>query len=209
VSSALLPPNAGPFERALTEAATDTLPVPIEQVLDPAETPAEFLSFLAQHEGVRLWYSDWPEERKRQIIADWSRLASLIGTRGAAEAFLAYVDTVIVHKLSHPANMPLDMMALGIDPYAHPSFHARFLAKTDLTAHDAAFIIGWSALDVDALVPIDVTPLNRAMDALVVSKAPETQYAISFAHRIPVSIDDGLDLDAGHDLETYRDRIRL
>ena len=208
-AASILPSNSGPFERAAAHAMSDDLPVPIAQILDPVTAPAEWLPWLAAHENVRLWYGDWSDERKRQIIVDWPQLASLIGTRGAAEPFLAYVDTVIIHKVSHPANQPLGLMALDIDPYGHPSFFARFLAKTDLQAHDVSFVIGYAALDVDALVEVDTQPLHQAMDALVMSKAPETQYAISFAHRIPISLDDGLDLDAGHDLESYRDRIRL
>lgn len=205
----LLPDNADTFEKAVVAAGLGELPIPYAEIMDPATTPPEFLAFLAAHEGVRLWFSDWPEERKREIIADWVNLAALIGTRGAAQRFLDYVDAEVVHKVSHPANRPIDLMVLGLDPFDHPAFVARFLVKTDLQAHGAAFCLGSSALDVDAVVPVDDKPLNRAMQAITVSKAPETDFAVSFAHRVPISLDDGWDLDAGHELDSYRDRNTL
>lgn len=205
----LLPSNSDPFEKALMAGAEADLPIPFGAVMDPAETSAEWLPFLAIHEGVRFWFADWSGDRKRQIIDDWTTLASLIGTRAAPARFLAYVDAEIVHKVSHPANRPLDYMALGLDPYDHPAYMARFLVKTNLSAHKAAFCLGLSALDVDALVPIDEQPLDRAMQALTISKAPETQYTVSFGHRVPITLDDGWDLDAGHELDSYRDRNRL
>jgi len=177
--------------------------------MDAVETPAAWLPFLAAHEGVRFWFSDWSDDRKRGIIGDWPELAGLIGTRAASTRFLGYVDAEIIHKISHPANQPLDMMVMGLDPFDHPAFLARFLVRTELKASSAAFCLGLSPLDDAALVPIDVNSLDRAMQALAVSKAPETQFTVSFAHRVPISLDDGWDLDAGHELDSYRDRNRL
>lgn len=206
---ALLPPNAGPIERALTHAASDALPVPIDQIMDAATTPAEFLPWLAAHENVRLWYSDWPESRKREIIADWLRLAGLIGTRAAASAFLAYVDGELVHKRSYPSKYSVGRYAVGRHPIQFPNFTARHLVKVALVRPRGAWRAGHSAVRRASIRPPDTEPLRRAEHALVVSKAPETAFTVSFAHRVRKSLDDGFDLDAGHVMDSFRDRTFL
>lgn len=206
----LLPANTQPFERALGVAMTDTLPVPLREAMDPMQTPVDLLPWLAEHEGVQLWWSDWPEERKRQIIAQWPRLAWLIGTRAAAEPFLAYVDTTIIHKVSHPSRWPVGRMAAGIQPVNHKPFVARYLLKVALTAPARAICVGRSALARSAVRTIDREPLRRAMTAISTAKAPATAYTVTFAHRLSITLDEGLPLDgAGIALGQYKDRIRL
>lgn len=205
----LLPANSEPFERALGTAMTDTLPVPLRAAMDPLQTPADLLPWLAVHEGVHLWWSDWSEARKRQIIAEWPRLAWLIGTRAAAERFLAYVDTTIIHKVSHPSRWPVGGLAVGIDPINHPPHTARYLVKTELKAPAAAICVGMVAVGHASIRPPDPEPLNRALVALSTSKAPDKAYSVSFAHRRRVTLDDGIDLATGHHLGQYMDRTRL
>lgn len=206
---ALLPPNAEAFERAVVAAVDDPLPVPIRQIVNPAETPEQFLPWLAAHEGVRFWYSDWSAERKRQIIADWVRLANLIGTKSAAEAFLAYADAELIHKRSYPSRYPVGRYAVGIHPIQFPTFTARHLVKVALQRRKGAWCAGYSSIGRASIRPPNTEPLRRAEHALVVAKAPETVFTVSFAHRVPITLDDGFDLDAGHVMGSYRDRTRL
>jgi P2-related tail formation protein len=208
-AAALLPNNAGPFERAVAHAASDTLPVPIAQIMDPATTPAEWLPWLAAHEQVRLWYSDWPEARKRQIVADWLRLAGLIGTRAAAAEFLAYVDAELIHKRSYPSRFPVGRYAVGRHPVQFPTFTARHLVRVALVAPNGAWRAGYSAVRRASIRPPDTEPLRRAEHALVISKAPETAFTVSFAHRVRITLDDGFNLGADHVMDSFRDRTIL
>jgi len=205
----ILPGNAAPFELALAEAMTDTLPVPIREIMDPATTPVPFLPFLAAHESVDLWFGDWSEDRKRLMITQAMQLAALKGTSVAAEAFLDYVDTAIVHKRSYPSKFPVGRIAAGLTPIQHPTFTAHFLLKLALKAPKNAIVVGRTAVGSAAVMDVDREPIRRALHALVVSKAPETAYTATFAHRLPVTLDDGVDLDAGHIMGSFKDRTRL
>ncbi len=207
----LLPDNAGVAEKAIAEAMTDTLPVPIETILDPANTPVAFLPFLAAHESVDLWFDDWPEARKRAMIADALALAGLVGTRAAAQRFLDYVDAEIIHKVSYPQRFPVGRIAVRLTPIYHPEFVARYLIKVTLHARKFAVCATRTAIGRAHVKPIDMTPIKRAKIAIVVSKAADTEYTVNFAHRLPITLDDAdsIDLDTDHVLGSYRNRIRL
>lgn len=204
----LVPANSTALERAADRPAPD-LPVPLAETLDPETTAADFLPFLASHEGVRLWFSDWPEARKREIIADWLRLASLVGTRAAAAEFLRYVDTELVDKVTHPRRFVVGRALVGITPINHRPFVAHLLLKVSIEKPARCMIVGRSAVSMAyARTPND-EPLRRARLAVVLSKAPETLISLNFGHRKPVTLDDGFDLDQGIMLGAFMDRKRL
>lgn len=205
----LLHDAAGPMLRALAAAFTDELPVPIRQIMDPATTPAAFLPFLAAHRSVDLWFDDWPEARKRRMVDEAVKLAALKGTRAAAAAFLDFVDATIVHKRAYPSRFPVGRIAAGRTPIQFPTFTAQYLLKVALRAPPRAEIVGRTAIGRAAVQPFDFERLRRAKRAIVVSKAPETAYTVTFAHRVPVTLDDGFDLAAGHALGSFKDRITL
>ena len=207
---ALLADNSEAFELAIAEAMADELPVPVRQILDPATTPSAFIPFLAAHRSADLWFEDWPEDRKRQMVAEAPFLARLVGTQAAAEAFLAYVDAEIIHKVSHPARFPVGRIAVGRrTPVHHKPFVARFLVRVSLTAPAHATIVGRTAVGRAAIRTINREPLRRAKTALSLSKAPETAYTVSFSHRVRRTLDDGLSLDAGLVLGSFKDRHTL
>ncbi|MCA1868913.1 phage tail protein I [Agrobacterium genomosp. 3] len=213
----LLTSSTGPFERAVAAGMSDGLPVPYAVLLDPYRCPAEMLPWLAAQYSVDLWFDEWPEARKREVIAQHAgvsvlydgELAALKTTRAAAARYLELVDATIIHKRSHPARFPVGRIVLGKSPINHPPFVARFLVKTTLVQPRGSFCVGRSALGKAALRPRDRRPLERAEKALVVSKAPHTQYSVSFAHRRPITLDDGYDIDAGYVLGSYMDRTSL
>lgn len=207
--SRILPRHSTPFEIAFIAAASRPLPVPIREVVDPLATPAPFLPWLAAHESVRLWYPDWPEARKRQIIADWARLAKLIGTRAAAPELLAYVEAELVHKRSSPSRYSVGRYAAGIHPIQFPTFTARHLVKTALRRPRGAWCAGYSAVGRASIRPPSPEPLRRAEQALRIAKSPETVFTVTFAHRVPITLDDGFNLGAGHVMGSYRDRTRI
>jgi len=207
----ILPSNKDTFEEALADAMSDELPVPFIDLMDPAETRADMLPWLAAHESVDLWFPDWAEVRKRDMIADAPALARLVGTRAAAQRFLDYVDADIIHKVSYPQRFPVGRIAVRITPINHPEFVARFLIKVTLMARKNAVCALRTAVGLAHLKPIDTTVIKRTKIALSLSKADDTEYSVNFAHRLPITMDDpdALDLDTDYVLGSYKDRIRL
>lgn len=201
--------EAGPFEKALVTAYTDTLPVPIREILDPAVTPATFLPFGAAHESVDLWFDDWPEARKRQMVEEALELAALKGTHPGVVRFLGYVDAEVIDTVAYPARFVLGRSALGVTPLQHPAFKARYLVKVTLTAPLNAFRLGRSALGRAALRDVDLEPVRRAKRALQVAKAPPSEYLVSFAWRRPLRFRDEPLLDGRASFASAVDRQRL
>jgi P2-related tail formation protein len=205
----LLQRESTALERAIAFAISDVLPVPYRQILDPDTAPEAWLPFLAANESVDLWFNDWSVARKRLMIKQAAFLAQIVGTRVAAERFLAFVDTQVIHKVSHPARRPVGQIAAGIHPIAHLDYTARFLLKVDLHAHKRSICVGRSAIGRSAVLGVNLEPLRRAKLALTLSKAPESAYSVVFSHRVPRTLDDGLNLAQGIPIESFKDRIRL
>ncbi|ACI92718.1 phage tail protein I [Afipia carboxidovorans OM5] len=183
MSEDLLPANATAFERGVTLAMTDVLPVPIRELLDPAQTLIPFIPFLAEHESVDLWFDDWTVARKRTMIEDALRLAGLKGTRLGLRSFLTYVDALLISTVAHPRRFVLGRSALGVQPLKFPAYTALYLIKVGLKRHRRGLVLGRGALGRHALVRVDREPIRRANIAATVSKAPGTQYTATFAHR--------------------------
>ncbi|WP_242221706.1 phage tail protein I [Shinella zoogloeoides] len=206
------------WEKASAAGMSDTLPVPFRLLMDPYQTSGDNLPWLAAHHSVDLWFEDWDEDRKREMIAHTAgvstenpdeRLPELKGTEAAAEAYLAYVDAVVVDKVAYPQRFALGEWAVGDDPFYFPPFVARYLVKVALDEPVDGFCVGHSAVGDSAITGIDRAPIERACTALTVSKAPETAYSADFADRVPITLDDGFDLDAGHFLGKFRNRTKL
>lgn len=214
----LLPSSSGLFERALAAGMSDDLPIPFAEALDPYTAPVETLPWLAGHYSLDLWLDEWPEARKREAIAQAAgrstlfpgfELGALKTTRAAAARFLWLVDTVIVHKVSHPARYPVGLIAAGPTPINHPPFVARYLLKLDLPARAHAVCVGRTAIGRAAVRTLNRRPLQNAKRALTISKDPATEYSVTFAHRVPRALSDGYDFGAGHVLGAFKDRIKL
>lgn len=84
----LLPENATPLERAFERAFADLLDeidAPFPELLDPQQTPVEFLSYLGADCGVSEWNATAPETEKRATVAAAWPTKRLAGTRRALE----------------------------------------------------------------------------------------------------------------------------
>jgi len=68
----LLPPNASPQEFALeaTTARISAVPVPMREIWNADNCPADLLPWLAWAFGCDEWSADWPEENKRKTIRE-------------------------------------------------------------------------------------------------------------------------------------------
>ncbi|SMD10000.1 phage tail protein, P2 protein I family [Fulvimarina manganoxydans] len=214
----ILAQNAAPFERAMARAMSDDLPIPMEEVMDPYRTPERFLPFLAGHYSVDLWFDDWTVEKKREMVAQakgsstvypGTRLADFKGTREGARRYLEFVDAEVLDVVAHPTRFVAGLSAAGITPVGHPPFRARYLVKVTLVKPFNAFVAGRSAAGMAAGRNVDLTPINRAKTALKVSKAPETEYLVSFAWRRPATFGDGLTFGDERPFGAYVDRTHL
>lgn len=206
----LLPPAASaPVERALAAAMSDTLPVPIVAAMEPATAPAALLPWLAVHYGVRLWYSDWAEARKRQVTAEAPRAAFEVGTRAGAIRFLGYVDASLVDVVAHPTRFVFGRALLGRTPIGHPPFLGRYLVGVATTVPARAFVMGRARIGRARLKTPDRKPLARALAALRAAKAPETEIRVDFAHHRRLALRDAPPLDGTHKLGDFVARAKL
>lgn len=204
----MLPANAEPFERAVGDAVTDTLPVPIAEILSPAATPLAFLPFLAAHESVDLWFDDWSTARKRQMVDEAHELAALKGTREGLIRFLGYVDAEITWLIAHPARFVFGKSAIGIRPIAHRPMTVHYLVKVPLQTPANPFRVGRAAIGRQAFTRVGREPIRRARMATVVAKAPETLTSLNFAWRRRARFGDGLPLGSIK-FSQFIDRPRL
>ncbi|WP_142847080.1 phage tail protein I [Telmatospirillum sp. J64-1] len=87
----LLPPNATPLERDLSEvtARIGGLDVPVDQLFDPRRCPADLLPWLAWRHRVLIWNPSWPEAVKRAVIAAAPEINATRGTPHAVETALS------------------------------------------------------------------------------------------------------------------------
>lgn len=205
----VLEPNAQLFERALAKGMSDDLPVDIATILDPSVSPAEYLPFLAFHESVDLWYSDWAEARKREMVARSLELAKLKGTLPGLIEYLKFVDAEIIDRIASPQRFVLGRSALNRNPLTFEPFTARYLVKVELKRPKSAFILGRSAIGRGSLAPVDRTPIKRAENAGRVSKNEATQYTFNFAWRRRHKFGDGIPLDGSHKVGQFVDRETL
>lgn len=214
----LLPSNSGAFERALAAGMSDDLPVPYAQIMDPYETPVRFLPWLAFHHSVDLWYEDWPEARKREIIAQYAgrstvrpgdRLPEYKGTHEGVIRFLGFVDAEVIDFVSYPARFVMGLSSPSFTPIGHPPFKARWLVKVLLDKPANAFVLGLSALGKAALRSVDLTPVKRAKEAMRAAKAPETEYLITTAWRRPIIVGDDISFGDELPIGGFIDRTHL
>lgn len=100
----ILPTSETPFNKALAALSTrlEGINAPIREIWDPWECPPDFLRFLAHAFSVDLWVDEWPEIRKRSIIADAVRMAAEKGTLDGVKRYLSYVDAKASEVLVPP-----------------------------------------------------------------------------------------------------------
>ncbi|MCX5512283.1 phage tail protein I [Kaistia algarum] len=208
-AGAILPTSAGPFERALADAMSDTLPVPIAAVFDPAQTPSAFIPWLAVHDGVRLWFSDWPEELKRLVIEDAPVLAGKVGLRTASVRMLFYVDGSLLDVVSYPTPFVQGRAVIGRTPIGHPAFVARHLVKVETAAPAGAFVMGRAAIGSARYRTPSREKIRRALIALATAKSPESEYRADFGHKRPLLLADAPSLDGSHHLGEFVARNKL
>lgn len=104
--SDLLPPNATPQERALSNATARVgdVPVPIRSLWNPQTCPAALLPWLAWAMSVDDWDATWTEQQKRDVIAASVEVHRHKGTIGALKAALRPLNYDV--QVDEPASLP-------------------------------------------------------------------------------------------------------
>jgi len=205
----ILPSSAAVFERALADAMSDALPVPFAEIFDPAETPVAFLPWLAVHDGVRLWFSDWPEALKRLVIEEAPVLAGKVGLRPASQRMLFYVDGTLLDVVSYPEPFVMGRGRIGRTPIGHPAFVARHLVHVETAAPPRAFVMRRAVIGRARYRTPSREKLRRCLVALATAKSPESEYRADFGHKRPLLISDAPPLDGSHHLGDYVARSKL
>jgi P2-related tail formation protein len=205
----LLPTSAAPFEIALAKAMTDTLPVPLREAMNPAMAPVNLLPFLAVHDGVRLWFSDWSEARKREVIGASLSDCWLIGVRDGAVRYLAYVDGALVDAVAYPARFVMGRAIIGRTPIGHAPFLARYLVRIATRKSLRSLVMRRGVLGRTRLKTPSREPFQRCLSALRAAKAPETDIRVDFGHSRQIRLSDGVPLDGTYRLGAFISRTKL
>ncbi|MDG3580420.1 phage tail protein I [Rhizobium sp. YJ-22] len=215
----LLPPSSTQaWEYAIAAGMSDELPVPYAQLMDPYETPAQWLPWLAGHYAVDLWYEDWPEARKREIIAQYAgvsvvypgeALPELKGSHIGVLRYLSFVDADVIDFISYPARFVMGLSAPSFTPVGHPPFKARYLVKVMLDKPVNAFVLGLSALGHGAVRNVDLTPVRRVKEAMRIAKAPSTEYLVTAAWRRQITFADEILIADGRPIGGFIDRTHI
>lgn len=86
--ASLLPANSSPLEKALDQGfgqLLERITLPFPELMDPTQTPAEFLPYLAADRGVNEWSATAVEAEKRATVKLAWPTARQAGTRKALE----------------------------------------------------------------------------------------------------------------------------
>ena len=93
----LLPANRSPLETALDlgfARLLERIDPPFPELMDPKQTPADFLPYLAADRGAPEWSSDDSEQKKRATVEAAWPTHRLAGTRKALTLALEALDIV-------------------------------------------------------------------------------------------------------------------
>lgn len=108
----LLPANSSALERALDLGfgkLLDRIAPPFPELMNPGQTPAAFLSYLASDRGVSEWDTDASESEKRVTVSLSWQIQRLAGTQkalGYAVESLGFTPTFIAWHQQRPLGTP-------------------------------------------------------------------------------------------------------
>jgi len=111
----ILPSNATEWERNLASQVERLLgmSIPIEDLWNPHKCPVEFLPYLAWSVSADVWSTDWPEHRKRSVIADSLKLHGIKGTLASYEEHAKMVDSEVLRAVTPPGSF---FLSAGLSP---------------------------------------------------------------------------------------------
>lgn len=214
----LLPRNATDIERALADVLSRQPSVPLRDQRDPYLAPAATLPWLAAHHGVRLWFDDWSDARKRDMIAHHAgvhsdypgeRLGEMVGTRLGLRRYLDYVDASILHALAYPAPFVVGDHSVGSRRVNQGPFSADYLVLVTLTEDAQSLAVAASAVGDAALVPPSSEPVDRALAAARAAKSAATVVGCYFDTRRALTSGDVPSTADAPTTGQFKDRLEL
>ena len=102
----ILAPNATVYERTLASQVDRLLSLDIDRLRrlwDPYRCHIDDLPYLAWSFSVDLWDTEWPEAKKRKVVADAVAHHRLKGTKAGVAAYLDLADSTLVDLIVPPA----------------------------------------------------------------------------------------------------------
>lgn len=213
----LVASSSDPHEYALAAAMSAELKPDYEGALDPYTAPTEWLPLLAAEHSVDLWYEDWPEERKREVIAQAAgvsklypgQIADLKTTRPGTIRYLAQVDAEVVDAIAYPHRPFVGRYPVGRYIIDHPALKLIFLIKVTVPAPAMGHAVGRHPVGRRAVRTVDWTPINRASDAIRVAKADFTQVLMDFTNARVITAGAAITAGAGLRAGDYLTRTKL
>lgn len=107
MSEILIPAlSSGPEEIVADRTSAERWPLDadvIRRFKNPWTCPAHLLGWLAHEQSVDLWNDDWPDEKKRRVIARSIALHRIKGTKAAIREGLSVVDARLLQDVTFPA----------------------------------------------------------------------------------------------------------
>jgi hypothetical protein len=94
----ILAPNATEYEHTLASQVDRLLEldIPIRKLWNPWECPIAMLPYLAWALSVDLWDSDWPDLKKRSVVANAIKHHRLKGTLAGIETYLDLIESRVL-----------------------------------------------------------------------------------------------------------------
>ena len=142
--ASLLPPNATPEERSLSEgvARLSDVPVTLRELWNPDTCPESLLPWLAWALSVDVWDSAWAEDKKRQVIKTAIAVHRRKGTPFAIEeAFKAVNIQAKVEEWPEYDGDPykfklvVDVMDEGLDAAAYSTINQIISQTKNVRSH--------------------------------------------------------------------------
>lgn len=136
----LLPANSSALERALDlgfAKLLDRVAPPFPELMNPQETPAEFLPYLGADRGVSEWSSEAPEGEKRLTVALAWPTKRQAGTRKALEGAVKGLQLVPDVRAWHEQSPLGAPYSFTVRAFSDQPYSAEIDARLDLRLSDA------------------------------------------------------------------------
>jgi phage tail P2-like protein len=106
----ILPSNASPAMRAVEQVSGERWDIDVDVIRrfkDPWQCPAHLLNFLAYERSVDIWNENWPEWKKRSVIASSPHDHRIKGTLAGIERYIEIADGRLAQSLTPPQDFYL------------------------------------------------------------------------------------------------------
>jgi len=100
----ILPNNATAFEKSLEQAANfPNLPIhELSDLVNPWKIDVRYLPWLAYRFAIEIWQDNWPEEKKRSVIARALELQRIKGTAKGLREYVKLADATVKQIIVPP-----------------------------------------------------------------------------------------------------------